>query len=295
MAQPHKRIENSLVELEKSKEKRSPVPRTRSRSPRPRSSKRYSPRHSPRRRNPTWHRSPNLAVTSQEGEFPKAEGRKLPPITGNRDKRDSKKLAPCNILTIISGSHISGDSKKVQERYAKEVKEKPLTTVNNLSKIPTKLFKKECENVTFMESDERWVHHPHTNALVIAADIRGDNVHHILVDNDSYINLLNLQGFKQMGLHKKGLKPITLSIYRFTVDTIELKGESKEGESNNVEVKYKSPSYSNKKRKWNGKDNSSGKPKPKGKKTKASPKFKDKKGKRQVFLLWRDGTLEENL
>ncbi|KAM6546211.1 hypothetical protein CsatB_026947 [Cannabis sativa] len=123
---------------------------------------------------------------------------------------------PRNILTIIGGPHIAGDSRKSQERYAKEAKEKPLTNVNNLSERPEKLFKRECDVITFMESDARWVHHPHSDAVVIVANIGGDNVHRILVDNGSSVNLLNFQAFKQMGLHEKDLRPVTSSIYGFT-------------------------------------------------------------------------------
>ncbi|XP_060972515.1 uncharacterized protein LOC133038397 [Cannabis sativa] len=60
-----------------------------------------------------------------------------------------------------------------------------------------------------MESDARWVHHPHSGALVIVANIGRDNVHRILVDNGSSVNLLNFQAFKQMGLHEKDLGPVT--------------------------------------------------------------------------------------
>ncbi|XP_060967074.1 uncharacterized protein LOC133035241 [Cannabis sativa] len=54
--------------------------------------------------------------------------------------------------------------------------------------------------------------------------MRDYNVHRILVDNRSSVNLLNFQAFKQMGLHEKDLRPITLSIYGFTGDVIASKG-----------------------------------------------------------------------
>ncbi|XP_060965551.1 uncharacterized protein LOC133034477 [Cannabis sativa] len=305
MTEPHKRIENSLVELEKGKDKRkSPVPRSRSRSPRGKNSR----GRSPRRRSPRRQRSPKLAKSPPKKESsPKRKGgprfvnytelavprdhiyaikekngvfKKPPPIRGNRDKRDPKKFCkyhkdighttlecwvlqyeieelirrgkfskykrnkeshpraddkeenqnasglrtPRNILTIIGGPHIAGDSRKSQERYAKEAKEKPLTNVNNLSERPEKLFKRECDDITFMESDAKWVHHLHSDALVIVANIGGDNVHRILVDNGISVNLLNFQAFKQMGLHDKDLRPVTSSIYGFTDDVIALKG-----------------------------------------------------------------------
>ncbi|XP_060959303.1 uncharacterized protein LOC133030542 [Cannabis sativa] len=234
MAELHNRIENFLEELEKGKDKRkSLVSRSRSCSPRGKN----SIGRSPRRRSPQRQRSPKLAKSPPKKEsFPKRKGgprfvnytelavprdhiyameekngvfKKPPTIRGNRDKRDPKKFC---------------DSRKSQERYAKEAKEKPLTNVNNLSERLEKLFKRECDDITFMESDARWVHHPHFDALVIVANIGEDNVHRILVDNTSSVNLLNIQAFKQMGLHEKDLRPVTSSIYGFTGDVIALKG-----------------------------------------------------------------------
>ncbi|XP_030505259.2 uncharacterized protein LOC115720242 [Cannabis sativa] len=112
---------------------------------------------------------------------------------------------PRSILTIIGGPHIAGVSRKSQERYAKEARERPLTNVNNLSERLEKLFMKQCDDITFMESDARRVHHPHADALVIVVNIRGDNVHRILVDNGSSVNLLNFQAFKQIRLQEKDL------------------------------------------------------------------------------------------
>ncbi|KAM6583540.1 hypothetical protein CsatB_010542 [Cannabis sativa] len=267
MAEPHKRIENSLAELEKGKDKRrSPIPRSRSRSPRGKNSR----GRSPRRRSPRRQRSPKLAKSPPKKESsPKRKGgprfvnytelavprdhiyaieerngdeieelirrgkfdkykkseESRPQVDDKEENQNaSGSRTPRNILTIIGGPHIAGDSRKSQERYAREAKEKPLTNVNNLSERPEKLFKKECDDITFMESDARWVHHPHSDALVIVANIGGDNVHRILVDNGSSMNLLNFQAFKQMGLQEKDLRPMTSSIYGFSGDVITIKG-----------------------------------------------------------------------
>uniref|UniRef100_A0A803PIA9 Uncharacterized protein n=1 Tax=Cannabis sativa TaxID=3483 RepID=A0A803PIA9_CANSA len=111
------------------------------------------------------------------GQF-KKNGKVNPRADGANNTEDaSGSKAPCNILTIIGGSLVSGDSKKAHEHYAKEDKEKPLTNVNNLSESLEKLLKKECDDITFMESDTRWVHHPHIDALAMVTNIGGNNVH----------------------------------------------------------------------------------------------------------------------
>uniref|UniRef100_A0A803QHQ8 Retrotransposon gag domain-containing protein n=1 Tax=Cannabis sativa TaxID=3483 RepID=A0A803QHQ8_CANSA len=117
MAELHQRIENSLAELEKVKDKHeSPVPRSRSCSPRRKSSRERSPRRrslqrqqslklaksppkkesSPKRKSgPRFVNYTQLAVPQdhiyaieeKNGIF-----KKPPPIRGNRDKRDPKKI-----------------------------------------------------------------------------------------------------------------------------------------------------------------------------------------------------------
>ncbi|XP_060964043.1 uncharacterized protein LOC133033350 [Cannabis sativa] len=194
MAESHTRIENSLAELEKGKDKRkSPVPRMR------------------------------LKELIRRGKFNKYKRNEESHPRGD-DKEENQNASgsrtPRNILTMIGGPHIAGDSRKSQERYAKEAKEKPLTNMNNLSERPEKLFKRECDDITFMESDARWVHHPHSDEMVIVANIGGYNVHRILVENGSSVNLLNFQAFKQMGLHENDLRPVTSSIYGFTATSL---------------------------------------------------------------------------
>ncbi|KAM6577815.1 hypothetical protein CsatB_029652 [Cannabis sativa] len=117
MVEPHKRIENSLAELEKRKDKcELPIPRSRSRSSRGKNSK----GRIHRRRSPQRQLSTKLAKSPPKKESsPKRKGgphfvnytelavsrdhiytieekngvfKKPPPIRGNRDKREPKKL-----------------------------------------------------------------------------------------------------------------------------------------------------------------------------------------------------------
>ena len=82
----------------------------------------------------------------------------------------------------------------------------------------------ELEDIVFTEVDTRWVHHPHSDALVITTWIINNNVHKILVDNGSAIDIIYLDAYKGMGLNKCDSSPTTTPLYRFTGDHVIPKG-----------------------------------------------------------------------
>ena len=73
---------------------------------------------------------------------------------------------------------------------------------------------------TFSERDAHHVHHPHCDALVIKAMIANNNVHMMLVDIGSSVDILYFQAFKRMGLEVSNLKPTPNPVYDFTGDSV---------------------------------------------------------------------------
>ena len=59
------------------------------------------------------------------------------------------------IRTIFGGPHIAGDSRNSMDRYAREAKKSPLTSVVLLDQRPIKAFKCENEPIPFTEVDAR--------------------------------------------------------------------------------------------------------------------------------------------
>ena len=76
------------------------------------------------------------------------------------------------------------------------------------------------DNITFNERDAHHVRHPHCDALVIMAMIANNNVHRILVDNGSSVDILYYQAFQRMGLKVNDLKPSPNPIYGFIGDSV---------------------------------------------------------------------------
>ena len=80
------------------------------------------------------------------------------------------------------------------------------------------------EDITFSEKDARHVHYPHCDVLVIKAMIANKNVHRILVDNRSSMDIMYFQAFERMGLKVNDLKRSHNPVYGFTGDSVVLLG-----------------------------------------------------------------------
>ncbi|XP_074352615.1 uncharacterized protein LOC141691756 [Apium graveolens] len=121
-----------------------------------------------------------------------------------------------SIHIILGGSHIGGDSRKAMERYAREAKDKPLTNVNHLSQRSPELFERKA--------DAKWVHYPHTDALVIKMKIGTVNVHRAMVDTGSSADVLTYDAYKKLGLLDRELTSTGGHLYGFTGNSIGVKG-----------------------------------------------------------------------
>ena len=76
----------------------------------------------------------------------------------------------------------------------------------------TKQVRRELENIVFREADARWFHHPHADALVITARVANNNIHRLMVDDGSAVDIIYLNAYKRMGLTKNDLDPNILII-----------------------------------------------------------------------------------
>ena len=76
------------------------------------------------------------------------------------------------------------------------------------------------EHINFKESGAHLVHHPHCDALIIKAMTANNNVHRILMDNRSSVDILYYQAFQRMGLRNNDLRPSPNPIYGFTEDFV---------------------------------------------------------------------------
>ena len=99
--------------------------------------------------------------------------------------------------------------------------------MHHLEEKPFESFKREIEDITFIDADGRWVHYPHNDPLVITTTIGNMNVHQTLVDNGSSIDILYLGAYEQMELRLYQLTPTPTPLYKFTGDNLTPKGSIK--------------------------------------------------------------------
>ena len=78
---------------------------------------------------------------------------------------------------------------KAQKTYLRMVQNIQLT-----SSVP-KIARRESPIIGFSKEDARRLHHPHDDALVISVRVGDYNVHRMLVDNGSSIDILYYPAF----------------------------------------------------------------------------------------------------
>ena len=108
---------------------------------------------------------------------------------------------------IVWGITAVGSSKKAHKTYLKMVH-----TVQLTGSIP-KMPRVDNPTIEFSEDDTRRLHHPHDDALVVNVRVRDYNVHRMLVDNGSSVDILYYPAFQYMGIDRARLIP-TIEIGR---------------------------------------------------------------------------------
>jgi len=75
-----------------------------------------------------------------------------------------------------------------------------------------KMLKNDEPNIVFSERDSHGIRQPHDDSLVIMLRVEEFNIHRVLIDNESSIDIIYLPMFQQMKLDKKRIRPFTSSL-----------------------------------------------------------------------------------
>jgi len=89
---------------------------------------------------------------------------------------------------------------------------------------PIKMPRNGEPNIVFSKRDGRGIRQPHDDPLVIMLRIEEFNIHRVLIDNGSSVDIIYLPVFQQMKLDKRRIRPFTSPLVSFSGDRIVLRG-----------------------------------------------------------------------
>ena len=123
-------------------------------------------------------------------KFVRNERADQPPQEQN-PRRDNERLRPPigDIRMIVGGTATTRSSKKARKTYLRMVQNVQLT-----SSVP-KIARRESPIIRFLKEDARRLHHSHDNVLVVNIWIEDYNMHRVLVDNESLVDILYYPAF----------------------------------------------------------------------------------------------------
>ena len=75
-------------------------------------------------------------------------------------------------------------------------------------------------DIVFSKRDGHGIRQSHDNPLVIMLKVEEFNIHRVLIDNGSSIDIIYLPAFQQMKLDKRRIRPFTSPLESFTGDRI---------------------------------------------------------------------------
>ena len=80
------------------------------------------------------------------------------------------------------------------------------------------------EPIAFTDEDTQGVRFSHNDMVVISLNIANYDVHRILVDNESFIDVLYYDAFFKMSISDNHLGPMSSPLVGFTGDTVLVEG-----------------------------------------------------------------------
>ena len=116
---------------------------------------------------------------------------RLDPPQEQTPRRENERPRPPigDIRIIVGGTTTFGSSKKARKTYLRMVQIVQLTsTVPKMARINNPVIR-------FSEDDDRRLHHPHDDSLVVSLRVGDYKMHRVLVDNSSSVDILYYPAF----------------------------------------------------------------------------------------------------
>ena len=85
----------------------------------------------------------------------------------------------------------------------------------NMVENVAKFCKRENTVISFTNNDVRWLIHPHTNTLVVTLNVTNGRIFWILIDTESFMDILFGSALCQMNVGGATPRPIKMPLYEF--------------------------------------------------------------------------------
>ncbi|KAM6542924.1 hypothetical protein CsatB_007371 [Cannabis sativa] len=115
-----------------------------------------------------------------------------------------------HLQVIIGGPHITRDSGKARERYARTVQHEQEEVVLAVEERKLKIPRAGEPTITFNDEDAVKIRLLHNDPLVVEVQIGNKMVARTMIDNGASSNILFKTTFEKMGLQLKDLTPCLL-------------------------------------------------------------------------------------
>ncbi|XP_075654839.1 uncharacterized protein LOC142625009 [Castanea sativa] len=115
---------------------------------------------------------------------------------------------------IIGGTVSGGSYESLKKTYYRQI-----NSVHIKHPSP-KCQRLETDDITFSERDVDGIKQPHNDPLIIMLEIEGFKTRRVLVDNESFADIMYMTAYQQLRFDPKKLKPFNSPLVSFSGDKI---------------------------------------------------------------------------
>ncbi|XP_059629950.1 uncharacterized protein LOC132272898 [Cornus florida] len=142
------------------------------------------------------------------------------PAWEGRDDRPPQHQPMGEIKVISGGFAGGGETSSARKAHARRIRNFSKVNEVGMTSPPTKLPRVEESVITFSEEDDKGIHQPHDDPLVVSMVVANFTVRRILIDNGSSADILFLRAYEKLKIGREKLRPMKSPLVGFSGDKV---------------------------------------------------------------------------
>ncbi|XP_059639573.1 uncharacterized protein LOC132281943 [Cornus florida] len=141
----------------------------------------------------------------------------------DREGRDDRppQHQPMGEIKVISGGFAGGgETSSARKAHVRRIQSFSEVNEVRMTSPPTKLPRVEEPVITFSEEDDKGIHQPHDDPLVVSMVVANFTVRRILIDNGSSADILFLRAYEKLKIGREKLRPMKSPLVGFSGDKV---------------------------------------------------------------------------